>query len=511
MYLYRKLRYFILELGILTYYKSSSASDIEKPLGFFNLKDFIDCTLQDTHQLLLLVKGNGSEAKRGKNFDLELKYDNLAERDEWLQSIKTHATYASSEPRDLEPLSTINSKSSPPSSPMPAIDPPSVTVDTLTSIAVTTNVSKAVNTASHGKALDVASIVKSAGAHTLVSSKSHHATELSGKFYKLGHVFKTWKLRYFILQKGILTYYSSDDSSDVIGTVYLKDLKTCEIKDTDRIFIQTETLLYNAAAAGGAAAVGDQVQQRGHNNNLTIRIDDENERTIWFDAIHSHAMSVKSTIEPSAVGAVGTSLSSIIPPSPVAEIIKNDIKSCLIDAGKKKKATRKQSAYINFADAYGAGDDVFTSNTVITTTTAAAAVHNEVFTNTVSKVNFAAAVQQVMKEEAALPEPFEGYMMKRGHQWKSWKKRYFIMQQGYLAYYNNKDSPTYIDRIDLNGYFVGEKYEGAKNRLHLYDHAYDCKEKSKEGKDLILEIGVNELDEWIEHLHIHISYAVKRK
>ena len=72
-------------------------------------------------------------------------------------------------------------------------------------------------------------------------------------------------------------------------------------------------------------------------------------------------------------------------------------------------------------------------------------------------------------------ETKKGYMRKLGNWVKNWKKRWFVLEHGYLSYYKDMSSPAPIARICLMDYSVN-----IENKL---DHAFKLEPmKLKDGK-----------------------------
>ncbi len=101
------------------------------------------------------------------------------------------------------------------------------------------------------------------------------------------------------------------------------------------------------------------------------------------------------------------------------------------------------------------------------------------------------------------PQSHRGIMLKEGQVFKTWKKRYFVLEEGVLSYYPNEaDSKSVANRIgealSLKGYVVS-RGTPAKTRLLLSTQGTD--------RNLLLEVpDSSELAQWEVAFKAHILY-----
>jgi hypothetical protein len=99
------------------------------------------------------------------------------------------------------------------------------------------------------------------------------------------------------------------------------------------------------------------------------------------------------------------------------------------------------------------------------------------------------------------PEIKKGFVAKQGQQYKTWRSRWFVLEEGFLTYYE-KEQPTHP---------FGS---GEKGKINL--HHMVCKEKGsvvtvtsdgKGDRDLVLDIPMqNKRKEWIHAIRSHAQY-----
>ena len=101
-----------------------------------------------------------------------------------------------------------------------------------------------------------------------------------------------------------------------------------------------------------------------------------------------------------------------------------------------------------------------------------------------------------------------GWLSKEGHVVKSWKSRYFVMENGILIYYVNPqlDPPygvTEKGKLYLHEYFLIKGFTGKENRSIMLSH------RDNATKDLLLEADTTLIrDDWEKSLTLHIEHGV---
>lgn len=109
--------------------------------------------------------------------------------------------------------------------------------------------------------------------------------------------------------------------------------------------------------------------------------------------------------------------------------------------------------------------------------------------------------------DANAPAMCQGYIKKQGHVVRNWKRRYFVLRDGVLAYYESPDPfPPYGKKkkgeIVLKGYKVT-----SSTSINLYVYCDDAA-STGEDKDMHLETeNSSERDRWLSALKEHAAYA----
>ena len=99
-----------------------------------------------------------------------------------------------------------------------------------------------------------------------------------------------------------------------------------------------------------------------------------------------------------------------------------------------------------------------------------------------------------------------GHHLKEGHVVKNWKKRFFVLEKGHLAYFVDVDKrgvgSEEKGRLRLNEYMLIQGFSGKSQKAILLSH------KTDNTKDFLFECGVDEdRMEWESAIKDHIDYA----
>ena len=108
---------------------------------------------------------------------------------------------------------------------------------------------------------------------------------------------------------------------------------------------------------------------------------------------------------------------------------------------------------------------------------------------------------------STVPTLKKGFILKEGHLIKSWKNRFFVLENGVMTYYESS--------IDKPPYGAGKKGEmSLKDTTAIVDKniitiTYNGDGASREGKSkLTLEIRYpTEKEEWLQAINSHIAYC----
>lgn len=139
------------------------------------------------------------------------------------------------------------------------------------------------------------------------------------------------------------------------------------------------------------------------------------------------------------------------------------------------------------------------------------AVSEDVVSDPVSVHHTETVAAPVLSEPAVAKVPAlkKGFILKEGHLVKNWKNRFFVLENGVLAYYESS--------TDKAPYGVNKKGEIllqgtiAKVDKNVITIAYDGDASTREGQtSLALEIRYpTERDEWFDAIRSHTEYANK--
>ena len=133
-----------------------------------------------------------------------------------------------------------------------------------------------------------------------------------------------------------------------------------------------------------------------------------------------------------------------------------------------------------------------------------------------------APVEEVTKEEAKpeppvvleeaknlIPKVSAGWIMKEGQNFKSWKRRFFILKEGVLTYYEKETvkgsnvGENKLGELELKGYKIERPHPEQMLLLS---------EKDTNARKLLLECSDDTCQKaWISALNEHIEYITKIK
>ena len=91
----------------------------------------------------------------------------------------------------------------------------------------------------------------------------------TGWIVKRGHVFRTWRKRYFVLEKGVVTYYADEKMKNQKGQVVIKGYNV-----GGHSKLHSEELYLSAGESGGT--------------DLLLSFQDKTEKEEWRDAFEAH-------------------------------------------------------------------------------------------------------------------------------------------------------------------------------------------------------------------------------
>jgi len=95
----------------------------------------------------------------------------------------------------------------------------------------------------------------------------------------------------------------------------------------------------------------------------------------------------------------------------------------------------------------------------------------------------------------------QGELVKQGHIFKSWRTRWFKIEDGYLCYYKSKEEPEPIDKVPLRGARVSKKpFHDRPNTFELIATTMR-KIFLLQGKD------TEDVDFWMTEISKEIEYA----
>ena len=97
------------------------------------------------------------------------------------------------------------------------------------------------------------------------------------------------------------------------------------------------------------------------------------------------------------------------------------------------------------------------------------------------------------------PKLSEGWITKRGHIFRTWKKRWFVVENGQVTYYVDESKTNEKGSLSLNGYFISNHSKILEGELYLSTDVSG-------GKDLLLRFkDSNERDHWNQVFNSHIQ------
>lgn len=227
-----------------------------------------------------------------------------------------------------------------------------------------------------------------------------------GFLTKRGHVFTTWKTRYFVLRGNVLEYFSGEDKGKRYGSVTVAKVAPWSGEAHGFMFYTTKQVPYYVYASSEA------------------------ERSKWLRALKEFV------VEPEEVGCEGylTRRGHLVPSQRMAYYVLN---------GTSLRHYADQSAYRENQSAIAEVD-------VRSIAPWEGEPNGLMFQTSTGNVFYASAdtlgeqqkwIQTVKRSNATAPEPVScaGYLTKQGHKRKSWKKRYFILRGNLIAYYPDYD------------------------------------------------------------------------
>lgn len=227
-----------------------------------------------------------------------------------------------------------------------------------------------------------------------------------GFLTKRGHVFTTWKTRYFVLRGDVLEYFSGEDKGKRYGSVTVAKVAPWSGEAHGFMFYTTKQVPYYVYAASEA------------------------ERSKWLRALKEFV------VEPEEVSCEGylTRRGHLVPSQRMAYYVLN---------GTSLRHYADQSAYRENQSAIAEVD-------VRSIAPWEGEPNGLMFQTSTGNVFYASAdtlgeqqkwIQTVKRSNATAPEPVScaGYLTKQGHKRKSWKKRYFILRGNLIAYYPDYD------------------------------------------------------------------------
>ena len=97
------------------------------------------------------------------------------------------------------------------------------------------------------------------------------------------------------------------------------------------------------------------------------------------------------------------------------------------------------------------------------------------------------------------PEPKTGHIVKRGHIFRSWRDRYFVLERGVVSYYTDEKMKKQKGEIAIRGYHVTNHSKLDSEELYL-------SAGESGGKDLLLSFkDTAEKDQWRAAFEAHIG------
>ncbi|KAI9918337.1 hypothetical protein PsorP6_011536 [Peronosclerospora sorghi] len=227
-----------------------------------------------------------------------------------------------------------------------------------------------------------------------------------GYLTKRGHLFTTWKTRYFTLRGNVLEYYSSEEKNKKYGAVTVEKVATWSGEAHGFMFYTTKQIPYYVYASS------------------------ESERSKWLRALKDFMV---ETEEVSCEGYL-TKRGHLVPSQRMAYYVLN---------GTSLRHYADQQAY---RDNESAMAEVEIRSVAPWDGEANGLMFMTVTGNVFYVIADTMGEQQkwlatVKKSTASVPEPVScaGYLTKQGHKRKSWKKRYFILRGNLISYYSDYD------------------------------------------------------------------------
>lgn len=227
-----------------------------------------------------------------------------------------------------------------------------------------------------------------------------------GYLTKRGHLFTTWKTRYFTLRGDVLEYFSSEEKSKKYGAVTVEKVATWSGEAHGFMFYTSKQIPYYVYASSEA------------------------ERSRWLRALKEFMV---ETEDVSCEGYL-TKRGHLVPSQRMAYYVLN---------GTSLRHYTDQQAYRENQSAMA---EVEIRSVAPWNGEANGLMFMTVTGNVFYVIADTAGEQQkwlstVKKSTASIPEPVAcaGYLTKQGHKRKSWKKRYFILRGNTISYYSDYD------------------------------------------------------------------------
>ena len=108
-------------------------------------------------------------------------------------------------------------------------------------------------------------------------------------------------------------------------------------------------------------------------------------------------------------------------------------------------------------------------------------------------------LRQDLDKNEGFPPSKTGRIVKRGHIFRTWRERYFVLEKGVVTYYADERKKNQKGQVNIQGYRVG-----GHKKLNSFE-LYLSPEESG-GKDLVLSFDdVAEKDEWRNAFESHIA------
>jgi len=345
---------------------------------------------------------------------------------------------------------------------------------------------------------------------------------LEGFITKKGQVVKTWHNRWFVLEKGYLTYYTDTDRKVKKGEIFLKRMRVRV--EGNNIFVEPT--------------------EEGSDRSIQLYRISQVQRDEWVSTIQKH-IDYLENLSPGESKA-SKPKDSVASSNSVAEKKNQDLaepdvmQGYINKRGQLIKTWRErwfhlEKGYLQYfvsndmqikkgevclkgmiARVDGSNILVEASNvggdrniildipveadrdewlkSIQIHTSFIDANSNVMTENPVANVESKDELQ--LNEEGCDPEVTEGYINKQGQLVKSWKKRWFLLKKGYITYFTDRDKKEKKGEICLKGMTVRE--EGTFIHIQTFEEGSD--------RNMLLEITDDmEREEWLNSIQTHIS------